>query len=164
MKSKKLIRIYKRLDVDLDTAFRSTLLQGREQVGDIVPRVSVKTGTQALLIEVVGNQTDTATQDEETVKDTHLHVVLNFLGGEGTGVAHEVNETDSNATVNVQDQVVLLRGGDGLNSDGVVEQLGAGEVLLGELLDQLDTKIRVVTGLDTVTNTRNYARLVMRLN
>ena len=125
--------------------------------------MSVETSAQALLIEVVGNQTDTATQNEETVKDTHLHVVLNFLWRESTGVAHEVDEADSNATVDVEDEVVLLRGGDGLNSDGVVEQLGAGEVLLGELLDQLDTKIGVVTGLDTVTDTRNYARLVMRL-
>jgi hypothetical protein len=125
--------------------------------------VSVKTSTQALLVEVVGNETDTATQDEETVEDTHLHVVLDFFGGEGTAVAHEVHEANGNATVDVQDQVILLGSGDSLNGNGVVEQFGAREVLLGELLDQLNTKIGVITGLDTVTDTRNYARLVICL-
>ena len=81
------------------------------------------------------------------------HVVLALLGGEGTAVAEQVDEADSDTAVNVQDQVVLLGGGDSLDSDGVVEQLGAGEVLLDELLDELDTEIGVVTGLDLVADT-----------
>jgi hypothetical protein len=32
-------------------------------------------------------------------------------------------------------------------------------VLLGELLDQLDTQVRVVPGLDSVANTRDYANV-----
>lgn len=115
--------------------------------------MTVQTSAETLLVEVVGNQTDATAQDEETVEDTHLHVVLNLLAGEGTAVAHEINEADSNAAVDVQDEVVLLRGGDSLDSNGVVEKLGAGEVLLDELLDQLNTEVRVVAGLDTVTDT-----------
>lgn len=126
--------------------------------------MSVQTSTETLLVEVVGNQTNATAQNEETVKDTHSHVVLNLFAGEGTASAHQVHEADSNATVNVQDKVVLLRGGDRLDGNGVVEQLGAREVLLDELLDKLHTEIRVVAGLDTVTNTGDYKLLARILN
>lgn len=119
--------------------------------------MSVQTSAESLLVEVVGNETNGTTKDEETVENTHLHVVLNLLGREGTAVAHQVNEADGNTTVDVEDEVVLLGGGHSLDSNGVVEQLGAGEVLLGELLDELDTEIGVVAGLDTVTDTGDCA-------
>lgn len=122
--------------------------------------MAVETSAQALLVEVVGNETDGAAEHEQTVEDTHAHVVLALLRGEGTAVAEKVNEADSDTAVDVEDQVVLLRGGDGLNGNSVVEQLGAGEVLLDELLDELDTEIRVVAGLDTVTNTGDCKSLV----
>lgn len=151
--------IIERLNVNLNTTLGTTLLQSGEQVGDIIPRVSVETSAQSLLVEVVSNETNAAAKDEETVENSHLHVVFNFLGRESTAVAHQVNETDSNATIDVQNEVVLLGGGDSFNSDGIVEKLGAGEVLLSELLDQLDTQIGVVPGLDSVANTRDYAKV-----
>lgn len=144
------------LNIDLNTAFRAALLQGWEQVGDVVPRVAVKASAQSLLVEVVRNQTDAAAEDEQSVQDTHPHVVLDLLAGECAAVAHQVDEADGNAAVDVQDEVVLLRGGHRLHGDGVVEQLGAREVLLGVLLDQLDTEVRVVAGLDSVADARNY--------
>jgi hypothetical protein len=101
----------------------------------------------------MGNQTDTSAQDEETVENTHLQVVLSLLVGKGTTVADKVNETDSNASVNVENEVVLLGCCHGLDSERIVEQLGAGEVLLNVLLDKLDTEIVVVAGLDPVANT-----------
>jgi len=139
--------------VNLDTALGAALLEGGQKVGDVVPGVTVQTGAQALLIEIVGNQTDAATQNEQAIENAHAHVVLDLLGGESTAVAEQVNEADSNATIDVQDQVVLLGGGYGLDSNGVVEQLGAGEVLLNELLDELDTQVGVVAGLDLVADT-----------
>lgn len=62
--------------------------------------------------------------------------------------------------INIQNQVVLLRGSDSLDSDRIVEKFVGGEVLHYELLDQFDSEIRVVAGLDTVTNARNYDWLV----
>lgn len=117
--------------------------------------MSVETSAQSLLVEVVGNQTHAATKNEETVEDTHLHVVLRLLSGESTAVAHEIHEADSNATVDVENEVVLLGGRDSLNSDGIIQQLSAREVLLHVVLDQFNTEIGVVTGLDTVTNSGN---------
>ena len=144
------------LDADLDTSFiASSFLERWEEVSDVIPRMAVQTSAQSLLVKEVSNQTDGATQNEETIENTHLEVVLGLLGAEGTTVAQEIHKADSNAAVDVEDQVVLLGGGHSLDSDGVVEKLVAGEVLHGELLDKLDTEIGVVTRLDSVANTRN---------
>ena len=148
--------LFDRVGVDLDTsslAGRGTLAELGEEVGDIVPRVTVETSAKSLLVEEVGNQTDGATKDEQTVEHTHLEVVLSLFRRESTAVAHEVNEADSDGTVDVEDKVVLLAGGDSLDGNGVVEELGGGEVGLAELLDERDTEIRVVARLDTVTDT-----------
>lgn len=113
----------------------------------------VKTSPKPLLVEEMSNQTNAAAEHEETVEHTHAEVVFGLLGRESTAVAHEVNEADGNASVDVEDKVVLLRGGDRLDGKSIVEQLGAGEVLLDELLDELDTEIGVVPRLDPVANT-----------
>lgn len=113
----------------------------------------VKTSTKPLLVKEVSNQTNTSAENEETVEHTHLQVVLSLLVGESTTIADKVNKADSNATVNVENQVVLLGRCDGLDSKSIVEQLGAGEVLLDVLLDELDTKIGVVAGLNPVADT-----------
>lgn len=115
----------------------------------------VKTGTQSLLVEEVCNKTDGTSEDEQTVKYTHPEVVLSLLRREGTAVAEKVDEADSNTSINVQDEVVLLGGGDRLDGEGVVEESGLREVGVDELLDKGDTEIWVVARLDTVTNTRD---------
>lgn len=144
------------LDADLDTSFvASSLLERGQKVSDVIPRMAVQTGAQSLLVKEVGDQTNGATQDEEAVEDAHLEVILSLLGTEGTTVAHEIDKADGNATIDVEDQVVLFGGRHGLDSDGVVEELVAGEVLHGELLDELDTEIRVVARLYSVANARN---------
>jgi hypothetical protein len=151
------------LQANLNTALGTwcaTSLQGRQEVGDVVPRMPVETSAEPLLVKEMGNQTDTSAENEETVEDTHLEIVLGLLVGEGTTVADKVNEADSNAAVDVENEVVLLGCCHRLDGKSVVEQLGAGEVLLDVLLDKLDTKIGVVAGLDPVANTRDYIALV----
>ena len=46
-------------------------------------------------------------------------------------VPEEIHEADSDAAVHVEDEVGFLLGGDLLDLPGVVQQRGAGEVLLG---------------------------------
>jgi hypothetical protein len=143
------------LQRDLDTTLRSwraTLLQGGKQVGNIVPGMPVETSAQPLLIQEVGNETDTSAEHEETIKHTHLEVVFSLLRGESAAVAHQVHKADSNAAVDVENEVVLFGRGDRLNRKSVVEHLEAREILVDVLLDELDTKIGVVSGLDPVTN------------
>ena len=120
------------------------LLQAGQQVGDVVPRMAIQASAQSLLVEVMGNQTDASAQDEQTVEHAHVEVILGLLGAEGTAVAHQIDEADGDAAVDVEDQIVFLGSGDGLDSQSIVEHLAAGEALLDELLDELDTQIRVV--------------------
>ena len=115
----------------------------------------VQTGPQPLLVKEMGNQTDAAAEHEQTVEDTHFQVVLSLFGSEGTSAADKVHEADSNATINVEDEVVLLGSCDRLDGQSVIEELGAREVLLDVLLDELDTEIGVVTRLDPVADTGN---------
>ena len=154
------------LQADLDTALVAdgTLSELGEQVGDVVPRMPVEASAQALLVEEVGNQTNAAAEHEKTVEHTHLEVVLGLLGAEGARVAEQIDEADGDATVDVQDQVVLLRRRHGLDSERVVEQLGGREGLLAVLLDEGDTEIGVVAGLNTVANTRDCKQVSFNLS
>jgi hypothetical protein len=150
------------LQANLNTTFstwRTALLEGGQEVGDVVPRMPVETSPQPLLVEEMGNQTDRTAEHEQTVQDTHLEVVLSLLVGESTTVADKVDEADSDATIDVENKVVLLGRCHALDGQGVVEQLGAGEVLLDVLLDKLDTKIGVVAGLDPVADTGDCGSL-----
>jgi hypothetical protein len=88
--------------------WRTTSLQRGQEVGDVVPGMPVETSAQPLLVKEMGNETDASAKNEETIEDTHLQVVLSLLLGEGTTVADKVNEADSDAAVNVENQVVLL--------------------------------------------------------
>jgi len=134
------------LHVNLNTRLsaRVTRRQLRKHVGDVVPRVTVETSAQSLLVEEVGNQTNRSSKHEQTVEHTHLEVVLCLFRGEGAAVAEEVDEADGDAAVDVEDEVVLLGGGNSLDSEGVIEEFCRGEVLLDEFLDELDAKIGVV--------------------
>lgn len=129
------------------------LLEAWKQVCNVIPWVTVQTSAETLLIQEVGNKTNASSEHEKAVEDTHLEVILSFLGGESSRVAEQVDEADSNATIDVQNQIILLGGRDGLDGNGVVQQPMAREVLNHVLLNQLDTQIGVVTGLDTMANT-----------
>src|SRR5438045_3593188 len=70
------------LNLDTSLAARRARLQGWQEVGNVIPWMSVQTSAQSLLVEVMCNQTNASAQHEETVKNTHLQVVLGFLGTE----------------------------------------------------------------------------------
>jgi hypothetical protein len=120
-------------------------LEVGEKVGNVVPRMSVQTGPQALLVEVVRDETDGPTKDEEPVEDTVFKVVFGFLGRESTAVTDKIDEADGDASIDIQNQIVLLTGGDGLDGKSVVKELVRREVLEHVVLDQLDAEIGVVS-------------------
>ena len=150
---------------NLDSALvaRCPLRQVGQKVGDVVPRMSVQAGAQSLLIQEMCNQTDTASQDEQTVQNTHAEIVLCLFGREGAAVAQQVDEADSNAAVDVQDQVVFLGSGDGLDGDGVIKKLVGGEVFDNKFFDELNTEIGVGARLDAVTNTGDCGEVSRQL-
>lgn len=97
--------------------------------------MSIQTGPQTLLVKVMRDQTDTPSKHEQAVEDTHVHVVFGFLGAEGTAIPHQINEADSDAAIDVENEIVLLRCSDSLDSNSIVEHLAAGKALLDELFD-----------------------------
>ena len=77
------------LHTDLHSALITwrALLEARKQVSDIIPRMPIQPSSQALLVKVMGNQSDASAQYEQSIKDTHAEVILGFLGAESTAVA-----------------------------------------------------------------------------
>lgn len=92
-------------DTNLNAAFRArrTLLQSRKQIRNIIPRMTIQTRAQPLLIKEVRNQTNTATQDKQAVQNAHAQIILGLLGAKRAAVAHEVDEADGHAAVDVED-------------------------------------------------------------
>ena len=119
----------------------------------------IQSRPQTLLIEVMRNETNTPAQHEQAIEHAILEIILGFFGREGSAVAKQVDEADGDAAVDVEDQVVLLGGCDGLDGDGVVEELGGWEVLLAVFLHQLDAEVGVVAGFDAVADAGNYSCL-----
>lgn len=99
----------------------------------------IQAGSQTLLVKVMRDQSNASSQDEQTIQDTHIEVVLGFLGAEGSAVTHQVHEANGNTSVNVKDKIVFLGCGHSFNGDGVVKHLAAWESLVDKLFDELDT-------------------------
>lgn len=105
--------------------------------------MTVQSRAQPLLIQEMSNKPDATTENKQAVQHTHVEIVFGFLAREGATVAQEVDKTDGDAAVNIEDQIVFLGRGDSLYGNGVVEQAVGGKVLLNEFFDQLNPKIWV---------------------
>ena len=102
-------------------------LQGRQESDvheDIIRRMSVKRGAKPLLVKVVANESNGTAEDKETVEGTnlmvkasgisatqHVHsityldILFSFLRAECTTVTKQIDKADSDATVNIQDEL-----------------------------------------------------------
>ena len=72
---------------------------------DIVSRMTVQRCPQPLLVEVVSNESDAPAEDEQAIEGTNPDVLVGLFGCEGARVTEEVDEADSNATDDVQDEL-----------------------------------------------------------
>lgn len=72
---------------------------------DIVGGMAVQRRTEAFLIEVVADETDRAAENEQAVQRADLDVFIRFLGGKCARVTQEIDETDGNTPVNVEDEL-----------------------------------------------------------
>lgn len=127
----------------------------RQEVGDVIPGMSIQTSSQTLLVEVMSDQADAPSQNKETVEDTHLQIILGLFWTKGAAVAHKIDEADSDAAVNVENEVVLLGCCHCFNRNGIFEHFAAWEALLDKFFDKLYAEIGVIARLDLVANTRD---------
>jgi hypothetical protein len=72
---------------------------------NIISRMRIQRRPQPLLVKVVTNEPDTPAEHEQTVEGTDPDVLVSLLGCEGSRVMQEVDEADSDATVNVEDEL-----------------------------------------------------------
>ena len=68
---------------------------------DVVGRMTVERSAEALLVQVMANETDAATEDEQTIEGTNLDILVSLFWGEGTTVSQQVDEADGNAAIDV---------------------------------------------------------------
>jgi len=68
---------------------------------DVVGRMTVERSAEALLVQVMANETDAATEDEQTIEGTNLDILVSLFWGEGTAVSQQVDEADGNAAIDV---------------------------------------------------------------
>ena len=86
--------------------------------------MSVKRGAKPLLVKVVANESNGTAEDKETIEGTnliakelgtsttqhvhfitYLNILFSFLRAECTTVTKQINKADSDATVNIQDEL-----------------------------------------------------------
>jgi hypothetical protein len=72
---------------------------------NIISRMPIQRRPQPLLVKVVSNEPDTPAERERTIEGTDPDVVIGLLGCEGSRVTQEVDEADSDATVNIEDEL-----------------------------------------------------------
>jgi hypothetical protein len=135
--------------------------------------MTVEWCTETLLVEVVSDEPNATTKHEQAIQRANLDVLIGLFRCECTTVAQEVDKADRNAAVNVENQLqkgmsdqlhdervetygIFLGSGHLLDSEGIVQEGVAREVLLDILLDELNTKIRVVHTLDLVSNSADW--------
>mmetsp|Transcript_75013 Transcript_75013/g.117377 ORF Transcript_75013/g.117377 Transcript_75013/m.117377 type:complete len:152 (-) Transcript_75013:2906-3361(-) len=77
-------------------------------VGDIIPRMSVQRLLQALLIQVMPDETSRARQHEETIQATMIDQLIDLFVFEGAATPKHVDEATSNAAIDIQDEICFL--------------------------------------------------------
>lgn len=96
---------------------------------NIIRRVTVQRCTKSFLVKVVSNETDGTTKDEQTVESTNLYyrpqesentktqfrfeesyldILLCLLPRKRTTISQQIDETNSNTPIDVQDQSIFL--------------------------------------------------------
>lgn len=74
---------------------------------DIVCGVAVQRRAQALLVEVVADETNAASENEQPIQGTNLDVLIRLLRRESARVAQQVHEAHSDTAVHVQDELQI---------------------------------------------------------
>ncbi len=69
--------------------------------------VAVQRRAQALLVEVVADETNAASENEQPIQGTNLDVLIRLLRRESARVAQQVHEAHSDTAVHVQDELQI---------------------------------------------------------
>ena len=70
--------------------------------------MAVERRSESLLVEMVTNETDATTKDEETVQRANLDIFICLFSSECSTVTEKVNKADRDATVDVENELDIL--------------------------------------------------------
>jgi len=75
---------------------------------DVIGGMAVERRSESLLVEMVTNEADATTKDEETVQRANLDIFICFFPSECSAVTEKVNKADRDATVDVENELDIL--------------------------------------------------------
>jgi hypothetical protein len=70
--------------------------------------MAVERCSESLLVEMVTNETDATTENEETIQRANLNVLVRLFPSERSTVPEEVNEADCDATIDVENELDII--------------------------------------------------------
>src|SRR5271170_7371965 len=92
-----------------------------------------------LLIQMMANQSNTSTQDKQSIQSSHLEILFRLLSRKSTAIPQQIHKTDSNTSIDIQNEIVLLAGSNSFDGKSVIEEFSRWEGIVNVLLDQFDT-------------------------
>mmetsp|Transcript_95423 Transcript_95423/g.150198 ORF Transcript_95423/g.150198 Transcript_95423/m.150198 type:complete len:240 (+) Transcript_95423:133-852(+) len=124
-------------------------------VGDIIPRMSVQRLLQALLIQVMPDETSRARQHEETIQATMVDQLINLFVLECSTASKHVNKATRNATIHIQNEVGLFGSCNLLNAQCEIQDFRFSKMFQSILLDQLHAHVGICFTFDAVADTHD---------
>jgi len=118
---------------------------------------------EAVLIKVVANETTRPTKDKETIEAATFDDFIRFRLAPCSTATNHVDKDNSDATINIENEVRFLLRRELLDSKGIIQNSVVREVILGELLDDFNALIWVGEGLDTMSNAHDQLSLLFHL-
>jgi hypothetical protein len=70
--------------------------------------MSVQGSAETFLIKVMANETDAATENEETVERSNLDIFLRLLRGKGTAITKQIDEANGDASIDIENELFVL--------------------------------------------------------
>ena len=89
----------------MHTTQHSRLSHIRHVDKNIIRRVTVKRSTQAFLVQMVTNETDATSKNEQAIQCTNLDIFFSFLACERPAITEKVNKAGSDTSVNVKNEL-----------------------------------------------------------
>merc|ERR1712224_932762 len=126
--------------------------------------MAIKRLLEAVLIKVVPNETNRTSHNKEPIEAATCDDFVRFWSAPCSTATNHVNENNSNAPINVENEVRFLLCRELLHRKGVVQDRVVGKVLLSELLDDFNTLIGIGERLNTMSNAHDQLALLLHLS
>ena len=88
--------------------FRTLRLTVVSEITNIIPWVTVESLFESILVEVVSNESNAPTQNEQSIEAAIFDHFIGFMMSEGATAPQHIHEAHRNCTINIQNQICFL--------------------------------------------------------